>query len=277
MKLSQEQYIRYSRQLIMPDVQEEGQQKLFDAKVLLVGLGGLGSPQALYLAAAGVGTLGLLDGDRVELSNLQRQVIHSQNDLENLKALSAQAKIAALNPDLKIQPYTRRLDSKNAMDIIPGYDIIVDCTDNFPSRYLLNDACVIQGKPLVHGAVYRFEGQTTVFHAAQGGPCYRCLYPVPPAPGSTPSCAEAGVMGTSPGLIGLIQANEVIKLILGKGKSLVGRLLFCDLMSSHFQELTISKDPECPVCGEAATIKELIDYDLFCGLREGGHRSREAE
>ncbi len=267
MKLSQEQNIRYSRQLVLPEIQAGGQQKLFDAKVLLVGLGGLGSPLALYLAAAGVGTLGLLDGDRVDLSNLQRQVIHSQKDLDVLKARSAQEKIAALNSELKVQPYSQKLDSQNAMDIISGYDIVVDCTDNFPSRYLLNDACVILGKPLVHGAVNRFEGQTTVFHTAQGGPCYRCLYPVPPKPGRTPSIAESGVMGTAPGLVGLIQANEVIKLILGKGKSLVGRLLFCDLLASQFQELAIYKDPKCLVCGESASIKELIDYDAFCGLR----------
>lgn len=267
MKFTQEQYIRYSRQLILPELQGEGQEKILQAKVLLVGLGGLGSPQGLYLAAAGVGTLGLLDGDRVDLTNLQRQVIHSTDDLGSPKVLSARKTIEALNPDVATQTHYERLNSENALEILSGYDIIVDCTDNFPARYLLNDACTILEKPLVHGAIYRFEGQTTVFYPARGGPCYRCLFPVPPAPATVPSCAESGVLGILPGVVGLIQAGEVIKLILGKGKPLIGRLLFCDLLATQFHELVIRKDPNCPVCGADRRIKELIDYDAFCGLR----------
>jgi adenylyltransferase/sulfurtransferase len=267
MKLTQEQYIRYSRQLILPELQGKGQEKIMQAKVLLVGVGGLGSPQALYLAAAGVGTLGLLDGDRVDLTNLQRQVIHSTGDLGSPKVISASETIEALNADVETRTHGERLTSQNAIDILSGYDIIVDCTDNFPARYLLNDACVILGKPLVHGAIYRFEGQTTVFYPEREGPCYRCLFPVPPAPGMVPSCAESGVLGVLPGVVGLIQAGEVIKLILGEGKPLIGRLLFCDLLATQFQELVIRKDPNCPVCGEDPSVRELIDYEEFCGLR----------
>jgi len=267
LKLTREQYIRYSRQLILPEVQGEGQQKLLRARVLLVGLGGLGSPQALYLAAAGVGTLGLVDEDRVDLTNLQRQVVHSTENLGMPKTLSARDRIKALNPDVKAQMHPERLNSGNAMAVLSGYDIVVDCTDNFPARYLLNDACVFLGKPLVHGAVYRFEGQATVFFPAGGGPCYRCLFPVPPQPGSVPGCAESGVMGVLPGLVGLIQAGEVLKLILGKGAPLIGRLLFCDLMATQFQEIEIRRDPKCSVCGQDPTIRELIDYETFCGLR----------
>lgn len=267
MKLTKEQYIRYSRQMILPELEGEGQEKIFRAKVLLVGLGGLGSPQALYLAAAGVGTLGLLDGDRVDLTNLQRQVIHSTKDLGAPKVVSARQSIEALNPDVQVRTHPERLTSRNAMEVLSGYDIIVDCTDNFPARYLLNDACVILGKPLVHGAIYRFEGQTTVFHPSREGPCYRCLFPVPPSPGMVPSCAESGVLGVLPGVVGLIQATEVTKLILGKGKPLIGRLLFCDLLSTQFQELAIRKDPNCPVCGKDPSVLELIDYEEFCGLR----------
>ncbi len=268
MKLTREQYIRYSRQMILPELQGEGQEKIFRAKVLLVGLGGLGSPQALYLAAAGVGTLGLLDGDRVDLTNLQRQVIHSTDDLGVPKVLSAERRIRAINPEVQVRTYPEPLTSKNAIQIISEYDIIVDCTDNFPARYLMNDACVFLSKPLVHGAIYRFEGQATVFHAAREGPCYRCLFPVPPAPGVVPSCAESGVLGVLPGVIGTIQASEVTKLILGQGKPLIGRLLFCDLLSTQFQEMAIRKDPKCPVCGEEPSIRELVDYEEFCGLRE---------
>jgi adenylyltransferase/sulfurtransferase len=253
--------------MILPELQGEGQKKLFQAKVLLVGLGGLGSPQGLYLAAAGVGTLGLLDGDRVDLTNLQRQVIHSTDELGVLKVISAKERIRAINPEVKVRTHEERLTSENAMGILADYDIIVDCTDNFPARYLMNDACVLLGKPLVHGAIYRFEGQATVFHPAQGGPCYRCLFPVPPAPGMVPSCAESGVLGVLPGVVGSIQATEVIKLILGAGKPLIGRLLFCDLLSTQFQELVIRKDSNCPVCGEDPIIRELIDYEEFCGLR----------
>lgn len=253
--------------MILPELQGEGQEKIFRAKVLLVGLGGLGSPQALYLAAAGVGTLGLLDGDRVDLTNLQRQVVHSTDDLGAPKVLSAEARIRAINPDVEVRTYQERLTSENAIRIISEYDIIVDCTDNFPARYLMNDACVFLEKPLVHGAIYRFEGQATVFYPAREGPCYRCLFPVPPAPGMVPSCAESGVLGVLPGVMGTIQATEVTKLILGEGKPLIGRLLFCDLLSTHFQELVIRKDPKCPVCGEEPSIRELIDYEEFCGLR----------
>lgn len=267
MKLTREQYIRYSRQMILPELKGEGQQKIFEAKVLLVGLGGLGSPQALYLAAAGVGTLGLLDGDRVDLTNLQRQVIHSTDDLGVPKVLSAEARMRAINPDVEVRTYQERLTSENAIRILSEYDIVVDCTDNFPARYLMNDACVFLEKPLVHGAIYRFEGQATVFYPAREGPCYRCLFPVPPAPGMVPSCAESGVLGVLPGVMGTIQATEVMKLILGEGKPLIGRLLFSDLLSTHFQELVIRKDPKCPVCGEEPSIRELIDYEEFCGLR----------
>ena len=268
MKFTQEQYIRYSRQLILPEVQGEGQKKILSAKVLLVGLGGLGSPQALYLAAAGVGTLGVADGDRVDLTNLQRQVAHSTDDLGSPKVISAEKRIQALNPEVQVQAHDQRLDARNAMDLLAGYDIVVDCTDNFPARYLLSDACVFLKKPLVHGAVYRFEGQITVFHPDQGGPCYRCLFPVPPAPATVPSCAESGVLGILPGVVGLLQANEVMKLILGKGRPLTGRLLFLNLLATQFQELEIRKDPTCPACGENPSITELMDYEAFCGLRE---------
>lgn len=267
MKPTRDQFVRYSRQLILPEVQWEGQKKLLDAKVLLVGLGGLGSPQALYLAAAGVGTLGLLDGDRVEITNLQRQVIHSTEDVGRHKVDSAERRIAALNPDVKVRKHKEWIRSDRALEILRDYDVIVDCTDNFPARYLLNDACVMLGKPLVHGAIYRFEGQATVFHPACEGPCYRCLFPAPPPPDAVPSCAEAGVMGVLPGLVGMIQASEVMKLILGKGRPLRGRLLFCDALSMTFHEIAIQRDPKCPACGDHPTIRELIDYDLFCGLR----------
>lgn len=266
MMLTQEQYIKYSRQLILPEIQWEGQQKIFKAKVLLVGLGGLGSPQALYLAAAGAGTLGLLDGDRVDLTNLQRQVIHSMRDIGSFKVDSAQKRIEELNPDVKVQKHNLRLNSQNALDILSIYDIIVDCTDNFPARYLLNDACVILGKPLVHGAIQRFHGQATVFYPAQGSSCYRCLFPEPPPSGMVPSCAEAGVLGILPGIVGLIQANEVIKLILGKGDLLMNRLLIFDALEMSFKEYRLQKDPDCPMCGETPTIHELMDYEVFCGL-----------
>ncbi len=270
MKLTKEQYIRYSRQMILPELQGEGQEKIFRAKVLLVGLGGLGSPQGLYLAAAGVGTLGVLDGDRVDLTNLQRQVIHSTEDLGALKVMSAKKRIQAINPEVEVRTHAERLTSENAIGILSEYDIVVDCTDNFPARYLMNDACVFLEKPLVHGAIYRFEGQATVFHPAREGPCYRCLFPVPPEPGMVPSCAESGVLGVLPGVVGSIQATEVVKLILDAGKPLIGRLLFCDLLSTRFQELVIRKDPDCPVCGANPSIRELIDYDVFCGLRRDG-------
>jgi len=264
MMLTQEQYIKYSRQLILPEIQWEGQQKIFAAKVLLVGLGGLGAPQALYLAAAGVGTLGLLDGDRVDLTNLQRQVIHSTLTLGSFKVDSAAKKIKELNPDVKVEKHKLWINAENALDILSGYDIIVDCTDNFPVRYLLNDACVMLKKPLVHGGILRFHGQTTVFYPAEGGPCFRCFLPEPPPPGAVPSCAEAGVLGILPGIIGLIQANEVMKLILGKGDLLINRLLIFDAMEMIFRGIRIERNPACPVCGENPTIRELIDYKVFC-------------
>jgi adenylyltransferase/sulfurtransferase len=272
MKPTREQFIRYSRQLILPEVQWEGQQRILEAKVLLVGLGGLGSPQALYLAAAGVGTLGLLDGDLVDITNLHRQVVHSSSEVGIPKVDSAERRIRGLNPDVKVRKHRVWINSENAMEILSGYDIVVDCTDNFPARYLLNDASVMLRKPLVHGAIYRFEGQATVFHPALGGPCYRCLFPAPPPPDAVPTCAEAGVIGILPGLVGMIQASEVMKLILGKGRLLTGRLVFCDALSMTFQEISIQRDPKCPVCGDNPTIRELIDYDRFCGLRplEGG-------
>ncbi|MEW6439527.1 MAG: molybdopterin-synthase adenylyltransferase MoeB [bacterium] len=267
MQPTRDQFIRYSRQLILPEVQWQGQQRILEASVLLVGLGGLGSPQALYLAAAGVGTLGLLDGDLVDLTNLHRQIIHATTEVGNPKVDSAERRILAINPEVKVRKHRLRIGSENALEILAGYDVIVDCTDNFPARYLLNDACVMLGKPLVHGAIYRFEGQATVFHPARGGPCYRCLFPAPPPPDAVPTCAEAGVMGVLPGLIGMIQASEVMKLILGKGKLLIGRLLFCDALAMSFQEIGIRRDPKCPACGERPAIRELIDYELFCGLR----------
>jgi len=266
-KLTQDQHSRYSRQLVLPEVQPEGQQKILEAKVLLVGLGGLGSPQALYLAAAGVGTLGLLDGDRVDLTNLQRQVVHSTPEVGSLKVDSAERRVKGINPEVGVLKHPVRIDPQNAMDILSGYDIIVDCTDNFPARYLLSDACALLKKPMVHGAIYRFQGQATVFYPSQGGPCYRCLFPVPPPPGTVPPAAESGVMGVLPGLVGMIQANEVVKLILEKGQPLIGRLLLCDVMAMTFQEVSLKKDPACPMCGENPSIHTLLDYEAFCRVR----------
>jgi adenylyltransferase/sulfurtransferase len=243
----------------------QGQRKLKAARVLCVGAGGLGSPLALYLAAAGVGTIGIVDFDLVDASNLQRQVIHTTHDIGRSKLLSASEKLAALNPGVKVVCHETRLASANALDILTGYDIVADGTDNFPTRYLVNDACVLLGKPNVYGSVFRFEGQASVF-AAPGGPCYRCVYPEPPPPGTVPNCAEGGVLGVLPGLVGLIQATEVIKLILGKGDPLVGRLLLVDALAMRFRELKLKKNPECPVCGENPTITRLIDYNEFCGI-----------
>lgn len=261
-----DQIYRYSRHIILPDVGGAGQKKLLKAKVLLVGAGGLGSPTAMYLAAAGVGTLGIVEFDNVDLSNLQRQLLHRTKDVGRPKIDSAEDTINALNPDVKVIKHQVVLDSTNVMDIIRAYDIVVNGTDNFPTRYLVNDACVFAGKPLVDGSIFMFEGQTTVFDAAHGGPCYRCLFPTPPPPGEVPSCQEAGVLGVLPGIIGSIQAIEVIKLILGKGDSLKGRLLLFDAMAMEFREMQVNKDPNCPVCGEHPTITELIDYEQFCGV-----------
>jgi adenylyltransferase/sulfurtransferase len=243
----------------------EGQQKLKAARVLCVGTGGLGSPLALYLTAAGVGTLGLVDFDVVDASNLQRQIIHSTKDIGRKKLDSAEEKLTALNPAIKIVKHDTMLTSANALDIIKDYDIVADGTDNFPTRYLVNDACVLLGKPNAYGSIFRFEGQASVF-ATEQGPCYRCLYPEPPPPGLVPSCAEGGVLGILPGLVGVIQATEVIKLILGKGETLAGRLLLVDALNMRFRELKLRKNPECPVCGENPTVTELIDYENFCGI-----------
>jgi sulfur-carrier protein adenylyltransferase/sulfurtransferase len=258
---------RYSRHFVIPEVGEKGQAKLLDSKVLLLGAGALGSSSALYLAAAGVGTLGLVDFDVVDLSNLQRQIIHTTDRVGMLKTESAQKSINAINPGIKVNRHDVRLSSDNVMDIIKDYDVIVNCGDNFPTRYLINDACVFARKPLVDGAIFRFEGNATVFYAAEGGPCYRCLYPEPAPPDMAPSCAEAGVLGALPGLIGSIEALEAIKLILGAGEPLIGRMVYFDTLSKEYvRVLKVKRDPQCPVCGDHPTQTRLIDYEAFCGL-----------
>ncbi len=263
MTFSSEELRRYSRHLIIPEVGIEGQEKLKAASVLLVGMGGLGSPAALYLAAAGVGRLGLVDFDTVDDTNLQRQVIHGTPDVGRAKLDSAREKIAAINPHVRVDSHDVRLHSANALAILRDYDLVVDGTDNFPTRYLVNDACVLLGKPNVYGSVFRFEGQASVFDAARG-PCYRCLFPEPPPPGSVPSCAEAGVLGILPGIIGTIQTNEALKLILGIGQPLIGRLVLFDALATRFREVRFGKDPRCPACGDHPTLGGLIDYDAFC-------------
>src|SRR5664280_2856849 len=263
--LSNDEILRYSRHLIMPEVGMAGQQKLKAARVLCIGAGGLGSPLALYLAAAGVGTLGLVDFDVVDLTNLQRQIIHTTADVGRPKLDSAAEKLAAINPFVNVRKFETKLSSANALDIIRQFDIVADGTDNFPTRYLVNDACVLTGKPNVYASIFRFEGQASVF-AAERGPCYRCLYPEPPPPGLVPSCAEGGVLGILPGLLGVIQATEVIKLILGSGEPLIGRLLLVDALNMRFRELKLRKNPECPVCGANPTVTKLIDYQQFCGI-----------
>jgi sulfur-carrier protein adenylyltransferase/sulfurtransferase len=264
--LSKDEILRYSRHLIMPEVGMEGQQKLKAARVLCIGAGGLGSPLALYLAAAGVGTLGLVDFDVVDYTNLQRQIIHSTADVGRKKLDSAADKLTAINPFLNVRKFDMRLSSENALELFRDFDIIADGTDNFPTRYLVNDACVLTGKPNVYGSIFRFEGQASVF-ATKEGPCYRCLYPEPPPPGLVPSCAEGGVLGILPGLVGVMQATEVIKLILGAGEPLIGRLLLIDALGMKFRELKLRKNPECPVCGTHPTVTKLIDYNQFCGIR----------
>ena len=264
--LSNDEVLRYSRHLIMPEVGMAGQQKLKAARVLCVGAGGLGSPLALYLAAAGVGTLGLVDFDVVDYTNLQRQIIHTTEDVGRPKLDSASEKLGAINPFINVRKFETKLTSANALDILRDFDIVADGTDNFPTRYLVNDACVLAGKPNVYASIFRFEGQASVF-ATEHGPCYRCLYPEPPPPGLVPSCAEGGVLGILPGLLGVIQATEVIKLILGSGEPLIGRLLLVDALSMRFRELRLRKNPECPVCGANPTVHELIDYNQFCGIR----------
>ncbi len=264
-RLSHEEILRYSRHLILPDVGVEGQRKLKAARVLLVGAGGLGSPAALYLAAAGVGTLGLVDFDVVDKTNLQRQIIHGTSTVGRPKLESATERIRDLNPNVQVEPFETRLTSENALDIIRDFDIVADGTDNFPTRYLVNDGCVLLGKPNVYGSIFRFEGQASVFYAKQG-PCYRCLYSEPPPPGLVPSCAEGGVLGVLPGIIGSIQAMETIKLILGAGQPLIGRLVLFDALKLQFRELKLEKDPDCPVCGAHPTVTGLIDYEAFCGI-----------
>ena len=264
--LSNDEVLRYSRHLIMPEVGMAGQQKLKAARVLCIGAGGLGSPLALYLAAAGVGTLGLVDFDVVDFTNLQRQIIHTVDDVGRPKLDSAAEKLTAINPFVNVRKFETKLTSANALDSFRDFDIIADGTDNFPTRYLVNDACVLSGKPNVYASIFRFEGQASVF-ATEDGPCYRCLYPEPPPPGLVPSCAEGGVLGILPGLLGVIQATEVIKLILGSGESLIGRLLLVDALGMRFRELKLRKNPDCPVCGANPSIHELIDYNQFCGIR----------
>ena len=263
--LSKEEILRYSRHLIMPEVGMEGQQKLKAARVLCIGAGGLGSPLAMYLAAAGVGTLGIVDFDVVDFTNLQRQIIHSTADVGRKKLDSAAETISGINPFVKVEKFETRLSSQNALELFREFDVIADGTDNFPTRYLVNDACVLTGKPNVYGSIFRFEGQASVF-ATKVGPCYRCLYPEPPPPGLVPSCAEGGVLGILPGLVGVIQATETIKLILGSGDSLIGRLLLIDAMGMKFRELKLRKNPECPACGAHPTVTKLIDYEQFCGI-----------
>jgi molybdopterin/thiamine biosynthesis adenylyltransferase/rhodanese-related sulfurtransferase len=271
--LTNDEILRYSRHLIMPEVGMEGQQKLKAASVLCIGAGGLGSPLALYLGAAGVGTLGIVDFDVVDYTNLQRQIIHTTADVGRKKLDSAAEKLKAINPFLNIRKFETRLSSDNALELFRDFDIIADGTDNFPTRYLVNDACVLTGKPNVYGSIFRFEGQASVF-ATKDGPCYRCLYSDPPPPGLVPSCAEGGVLGILPGLVGVIQATEVIKLILGKGEPLIGRLLLIDALGMKFRELKLRKNPDCPACGTHRTITKLIDYNEFCGIR-GEERSQE--
>ena len=265
-KLTNEEILRYSRHLIMPEVAMEGQLKLKKARVLCIGAGGLGSPLTLYLAAAGVGTLGMVDFDVVDFSNLQRQVIHGTSDVGRSKLASARDRLKEVNPTVTVIPFETRLTSANALGILKDFDIVADGTDNFPTRYLVNDACVMLRKPNVYASIFRFDGQASVF-AIEGGPCYRCLYSEPPPPGLVPSCAEGGVLGILPGLVGVIQASEVIKLILGRGQSLVGRLLLIDALAMKFREVKLRRNPECPVCGDNPSIRELIDYEQFCGIR----------
>lgn len=270
--MNPDQLERYSRHLLLPHVGRQGQERLLRGRVLLVGVGGLGSPAALYLAAAGVGTLGLVDADRVDLSNLQRQVLHETSSVGMSKLESARTRLHALNPDLNIELHEGRLTSANALDILGGYDVVVDGSDNFPTRYLTNDACVFLGKPNVYGALQHFDGQASVFWPAGGGACYRCLFPEPPPPGAVPTCAEAGVLGVLPGVIGTLQATEAVKLLLEIGEPLVGRLLLYDALAMEFRTVRLRRNPECPVCGDNPTVRDLVDYEHFCG---GGGKGLE--
>ena len=275
-ELTKEEMQRYSRHIIMPEVGLEGQKKLKAARVLCIGTGGLGSPVSMYLAAAGVGTLGLVDFDIVDVTNLQRQIVHGQSDIGRRKVESAKMTLQEINPHIHIKTFDTRLTSENAFELFRDFDIVVDGTDNFATRYLVNDACVLMGKPNVYGSIFRFDGMATVFDSSRG-PCYRCLYPEPPPPGMVPSCAEGGVLGILPGIIGVIQATETVKLIVGGGDLLIGRLLKFDAMRMTFKEYKLRKDKDCPVCGEDPTIRELIDYEQFCGLSRGETHGAEEE
>ena len=266
--LTRDQILRYSRHLIMPEVGVEGQQKLKDASILLIGAGGLGSPLGLYLAAAGVGRLGIVDFDKVDFTNLQRQIIHRTEDVGRLKVESAKERIHAINPEVQVTAFNAKLSRDNIMELINDYQVVIDGTDNFPTRYLVNDACVFQKKPNIYGSIFRFDGQATVFYPFKG-PCYRCLYPEPPPPGMVPSCAEGGVLGVLPGIIGVIQATEAIKLMIGKGEPLIGRLLLYNALKMEFREVKLKRDPRCPVCGDHPTVTELVDYEDFCGMGRG--------
>src|SRR4051794_2971312 len=275
MELNNDEIRRYSRHLILPEVGLSGQKKIRGTSVLCIGAGGLGSPIAMYLAAAGVGKLGILDFDSVDFSNLQRQIIHGTDDVGRPKTESARETIEGINPNVEVVTCNARITSENALDLIRPYDIVVDGTDNFPTRYLTNDACVLLKKPNVYGSIFRFEGQASVFAPHLGGPCYRCLYPEPPPPGMVPSCAEGGVLGVLPGIVGCIQTNEILKLALGKGTPLIGRLLLFNALDMKFRELKLRRDPKCPICGDNPTIKELIDYEMFCGIQPETERPSE--
>jgi sulfur-carrier protein adenylyltransferase/sulfurtransferase len=266
MQLDNDEIRRYSRHLILPEVGLAGQKKICSTSVVCIGAGGLGSPIAMYLAAAGIGKIGVVDFDTVDFSNLQRQIIHGTPDVGRSKAESARDTIQRINPNVEVVLHNTRISSENALDILAGYDIVVDGTDNFPTRYLTNDACVLLKKPNVYGSIFRFEGQASVFAPHLNGPCYRCLYPEPPPPGLVPSCAEGGVLGVLPGIIGTIQATEILKLALGKGSSLIGRLLLFSALEMKFREVRLRRDPQCPLCGEHPTITQLIDYEMFCGI-----------
>ena len=272
--LTRDEILRYSRHLIMPEVGIEGQQKLTDAGILLIGAGGLGSPLGLYLAAAGVGRLGIVDFDTVDFTNLQRQIIHRTEDVGRLKVESAKERIAGINPDVEVRTYNTKVSRENILELIKDYDVVIDGTDNFPTRYLVNDACVFQKKPNIYGSIFRFDGQATLFFPFKG-PCYRCLYPEPPPPGMVPSCAEGGVLGVLPGIIGVIQATEAVKLIIGRGEPLIGRLLLYNALKMEFREVKLRRNPHCPVCGDEPTIKALIDYEAFCGLTRAGEAEAE--
>ena len=269
MSFTEDEVRRYARHIILPGIGGDGQRRLKEARVVVIGAGGLGSPAAMYLAAAGVGTIGLVDFDEVELSNLQRQLLHDTDDVGRLKVDSARDRLGDLNPNVHVIPHRVLLSSENAFEALGGYDVVVDGTDNFPVRYLVNDACQMLRKPLVYGSIYQWEGQASVFLPGRNTPCYRCLFPEPPPPGTVPSCAEGGVFGVLPGIIGSIQAVEAIKLVLGVGESLAGTLLLCDAMRNEFTSVKLRWDPDCPVCGKHPTVTELIDYEAFCGLAPG--------